>query len=250
MKRLLEILDGIIMSDGSLILESSCKNVRYRQTSCKRSLLEYVQKLLPTASKIAGPYKINNKYTYYSLSTLTSPIYTTMYKRWYKERKKIIPDDLIINKNVLLGYYLGDGCLEQRKGTTSKIHLATYGFEKKEVISFEKKLIKLGWNIKIDDRNAIHFHFGSSKKFLIFIRKCPKELIKDYGYKWDYRESKFGKNHSRPGEINGRAKLSNQDIKKIRNLYGKYTQSELSKQFGVHQTAISRIVRNIGWKIK
>jgi hypothetical protein len=242
MKRLLEILDGFIMSDGSLVLEPSCKNVRYRQTSCKKSLLEYVQKLLPTPSKIAGPYKINNKYIYYSLSTLTSPIYTTMYKKWYKDRKKIIPNDLIINKNVLLGYYLGDGCLEQGKINTSIVHLATYGFEKQDVIKFGKKLIELGWSIKIGHRNAIRFHFGSSKEFLNFIGKCPQELVEDYGYKWNYKESKFGKNYSRPGEINGRAKLFDQDIKKIRNIYKKYTQLELSKQFGVHQTAISRIV--------
>lgn len=52
------------------------------------------------------------------------------------------------------------------------------------------------------------------------------------------------------GDKHHKAKLSNDDIVKIRRLYtsGKYTQKQLSKMFGVAQTNISNIVIKTGWK--
>lgn len=52
------------------------------------------------------------------------------------------------------------------------------------------------------------------------------------------------------GENNGRAKLKNNDISEIRQLYKnhKLTQTKLGKKFGVSQAQIGLIVNNKSWK--
>jgi hypothetical protein len=51
------------------------------------------------------------------------------------------------------------------------------------------------------------------------------------------------------GEKNGRAKVTDNDIQKIRNLYKEgMKQTEIAKIFGIHQTNISRIIRGTSWK--
>jgi len=53
------------------------------------------------------------------------------------------------------------------------------------------------------------------------------------------------------GEQNGRAKLSENDMKKIRDMYhsgGGYKQVELAEEFGVTQGLISKIIRKVVWK--
>lgn len=57
-------------------------------------------------------------------------------------------------------------------------------------------------------------------------------------------------NPSHPGERNGRAKLTEADIRKIRTVYatGNVTQQTLANQFGVTNVQISLIVRRKQWR--
>lgn len=52
------------------------------------------------------------------------------------------------------------------------------------------------------------------------------------------------------GISNGRAKLTESDVKTIRELYatGKYHQKELANMFGIHQTGISGIILRKTWR--
>lgn len=54
---------------------------------------------------------------------------------------------------------------------------------------------------------------------------------------------------SRPGEKNGRAKLSQDDVDYIRKIYrrGKPRQIDLAAKYGVDQTTISKIIRGVNW---
>jgi predicted XRE-type DNA-binding protein len=55
----------------------------------------------------------------------------------------------------------------------------------------------------------------------------------------------MGKFRRTAGENNNRAKLTDGDIVRIRELYtsGKYSQIDIAEMFGVCQTHISRVVR-------
>lgn len=58
-----------------------------------------------------------------------------------------------------------------------------------------------------------------------------------------------GRSGRHDGERNGRAKLTNRDAAIIRRLYaaGGISQFKLADAFGVHQTAISRVIAGRGW---
>lgn len=55
---------------------------------------------------------------------------------------------------------------------------------------------------------------------------------------------------SQPNEMNGRSKLKKEHVYVIRKLYAerKNSQIALGVLFGVSQSTISRIVRNLRWK--
>lgn len=54
----------------------------------------------------------------------------------------------------------------------------------------------------------------------------------------------------RSGEHNGRAKLTEKDVREIRVLYGsdKYSQKELSEMYCISDSSIYNIIHNISWK--
>lgn len=58
-----------------------------------------------------------------------------------------------------------------------------------------------------------------------------------------------GRSSRKFGEANGRAVLTSEQVRVIRATYaaGGISQQALANQFGVHQTAISKIVRHISW---
>jgi hypothetical protein len=71
--------------------------------------------------------------------------------------------------------------------------------------------------------------------------------------RWDTKISNYKDRHNHGtennGYKNGRAKLTDDQVKEIRLLYysGSAFQSELAIEYGVGQTQISRIIRNLQW---
>lgn len=58
----------------------------------------------------------------------------------------------------------------------------------------------------------------------------------------------WGKKVSHPGEKNPSAKLTEKDVKKIRTLYPKQTQTKIANDYGVTQGLIGHIVHRRIWK--
>jgi len=60
----------------------------------------------------------------------------------------------------------------------------------------------------------------------------------------------LGNSHSRPGEQHGCSKLTKEQVKHIRRMFasGKYTKTELAREFGVTGVLIGLIVRRQAWK--
>jgi hypothetical protein len=65
----------------------------------------------------------------------------------------------------------------------------------------------------------------------------------------DMKAKGRSKGGSPPGELNHQAKLTEENVKKIRTMYKtkQYTQKELASVFGVERTCIGKIVRNQRW---
>lgn len=55
-------------------------------------------------------------------------------------------------------------------------------------------------------------------------------------------------NHAK-GERHGSSKLTKGDVEKIRSLKGEKTQKEIGEMFGVTQMMVSKIHRNLNWRL-
>jgi hypothetical protein len=83
----------------------------------------------------------------------------------------------------------------------------------------------------------------------------PRCLNPDHLFKGTHQDNvddQVSKLRQAHGERNGRAKLTDQDVRNIRRLYHRGTrnfgQVALSQRFGISQTGISEIVRGKKWK--
>lgn len=162
-------------------------------------------------------------------------------------RHRCIRDSGILNtdknrfySNIIIN---GNGCLEW-KGT---IKSNGYG---------QFKCLNKKWNHA--HRYSYEFFIGSIPEGMCVLhscdnRKCVNPVHLWLGTKKDNTQDMFKKNRNgyvgSKGEKNARAKLKEQDIKKIRASYSQTMNcTELSKIYGTSISAIDRIVRNITWR--
>ena len=177
----IELLDGILMSDGNLTIPGQCRSPRYQQTCKEPTFLEWVGSWLPTGSRISGPHAAG-KYQYWLLSTRTDPIYMPFYNHWYPNGKKRLPSDLKITPSLLLTEYLGDGFLQaDAYKKLQHIELGTYGFAPESLLELLPKLSQQGLEFRRKPNNALHLRGGCVQKFLDYIGPCPVPAL---AYKW------------------------------------------------------------------
>lgn len=121
--------------------------------------------------------------------------------------------------------------------------------------------------IYLQKRQRIVKFYVHRLAMLVFVGECPdgKEVNHKNGDKADNQLSNLeyvtkGQNRKHaydvlgakrpgPGERNNRAKLTGEQVLKIREMYatGKYTQVELGKKFGIGGRAICAIVNRENW---
>ena len=101
--------------------------------------------------------------------------------RWYENKKKIVPDNLVVNDSLFLHWFLGDG-------TVNKIgygfSLATMGFDPRDVNKLRNKLLEYGLDSSITKENNIYIL--KTKKNINKISNFLKNIDypKCYAYKF------------------------------------------------------------------
>lgn len=179
-----EILDGIIISDGSI----SVSRISGR--------LSLIFKYLETINRIISdmpsmnflkPWKYDSNedkrtkksYTNYQTKSLSYHDLLLEYNRWYKNGIKIIPNDIEITPLMCYWWFVGDGY-----NLNNNIYLCTDSFDKESVKSVNEKLRQKGFTTSIRPNNRIFFDKKSSIIFLEWISKNT-EIQKEYLYKWE-----------------------------------------------------------------
>ena len=196
------LLNGLLLSDGYIINRDNLFGI----TSSSLQFVEYVKSIFPneiwSSTKIFKTEyfdkRINKTLTEYYIRSHNN-LFLSLKEKWYQNGKKIIPNDIIIDKECLLTWYLGDGCLQHHKNkkSTDGIKLCTNSFDKNDI---EKvlipQLLKYEAKIQYTDKKqpVIIIPRRKCDLFLNDIGNCPFD---DYKYKWNifpYKNKKIEKN--------------------------------------------------------
>ena len=107
----LNIFNGLMLSD--LGISKTGKNARLTGTLKYREFAESIMANLPFdwADINEGDYfdrRTNKTYHRCMIKTRADEFLTEQYNKWYLSGKKIVPQDVSINKSVLMWWYLGD----------------------------------------------------------------------------------------------------------------------------------------------
>lgn len=183
-----EILIGELLGDGCLN-QSSKSSVRFRYNTASKEYCCWLKNELEKYGMKFGPlYFHRNGCT--EMRSISYRNLKTLYDKWYIDKQKIIPDDLLITPKILLHWYIGDGFLKKNKGCKLKYPcLATNCFllyndllikKFKDIgISFKKYKVGDSYALMINKKDDI-------VKFFNFMEKPNETVFKIYGYKWDY----------------------------------------------------------------
>jgi len=105
-KEIKELIDGNLLGDGSINYSPNKKSFCYRHTDVHKDYLLYlIKKLNKLGVECLNLNK--DKKGYYHFSTRYYRDFIEFYKRWYPNKIKAIPLDLIITPNMLKYWYIG-----------------------------------------------------------------------------------------------------------------------------------------------
>jgi|SRR5690625_52 len=181
-----KLLDGLLLGDGSLDFRG--QGARYRHTCKHREYVEWIRnemesygvKFTPTIYEKPNGYGTGVGYQIYSRNYY---FFTENYSRWYtKDKKKIVPLDLILTPESVKHWYIGDGGFDSDKGYLRQISISAHSFTYEERDILVQQLIDLGFKASNRKRGLICISKKSIEDFLEYIGECP---IDCYKYKWN-----------------------------------------------------------------
>jgi len=190
------IFDGLMISDAYLRKNKGVNgNARFGLTTSKREFAEKVMQIFsnfPWSDKSLTTFDRYDKRTgkSYSSTVLRSrciSFFTNQFNRWYPNSKKIVPDDIKIDKDMLLWWYIGDGYLRRKKSRPNyrRVELATDSFSIKELDFAIKKLkLLLGESSIYEERNEIMIGRQALVKFASLLGNVSP--VVDYQYKFEF----------------------------------------------------------------
>lgn len=183
------VFDGLMLSDAGLEIPGI--NARFNMTSHYRSFVDAAKNALSflswaeTDERERYDKRTDKFYHSCKIRSHVDPFLTKEHKRWYPDGIKVVPEDLVLDRDVLEWWYLGDGHLERRKSRPNyrRIILATNSFSSED----REHLIKLlepilGESVYSEDVK-IAIGKQSMVKFAQMMIECP---VVDYQYKYEF----------------------------------------------------------------
>jgi hypothetical protein len=214
--KLLEIIEGNLLGDGSLTLQTNTakpylipRSSVYAHDTKSLDQINWLKELLVENGLPMSDYihftkarsreiksgvnagSVANYKEKFGIKSLSQPSLKVLREKWYQP-DKTIPKDLKLTPIKLLHWYLGDGTLGHDKYSYYP-KLYTYSFSEEDVWFLHQRLKDdLGLKSYVRPRTSQPDHFridlSANKddviRFFQTIGPCPPELIADYGHKW------------------------------------------------------------------
>lgn len=170
-----QVLEGLILSDGCLS-ETSRISSRLTFGFKFKETVEDILQALPSL-KFSTPWQSQVSKCWHSKSSFYSDLLLEN-KRWYLNRKKIVPKDICLSPISCYWWFIGDGY-----NSGGNVYLCTDCFTKKEVKFLINKLYKIGFKCNVTTNKRIRFFKEDSLNFLNWLKE-NNVIHNQYRYKW------------------------------------------------------------------
>ena len=166
---------------ASLIVKS--KNLDYINWLAELFTKEKIE--FKTSQATKGNFKGSKEA--YQIETKFYTTFSELENIWYQYdgngiRRKTIPNDLQLQPNVILQWYLGDGYVVNLKDIPQRIMFCTDRYNKFELNLLKQTLSnKYNIEVQIADRNRLRI---PKKEMVKFLEQIPKPPTKSFEYKW------------------------------------------------------------------
>lgn len=240
-----KILEGCLLGDGSLIIGKNAKNAYFSYISSQKEHCDFIAKYFLEFSKDTVyengsiqrevfDKRTNKTYITNTFRTKSLSCFTEIYHKWYKDKTKIVPKDLVLNNINCLYWYIGDGCLLKIKNKSGDIKLATYAFLKEEVEFLCNQLLFFKSIVRFNEKEKhpyVRIPKTKTKEFLTYI---GNDYPLCYSYKWGY-----------VGYTNKEPRFTlNETYEKIKQLYIEGESCYfLSKKFDIEINSIKNFLK-------
>lgn len=188
-----DVITGLMLSDAHLRKPGPNRRVHMAFTLKYADFASSIQKQLislPWGKSSVYRYadrRTGKTYVQNRITTKVSDYLTSIYPLWYNNGKKVVPEDLAINSEVLLWWYLGDGHLHKKKNRPNyrRICLSTDSFSDEEI----QRLIELLQDM-LGDSSIYEEHkriMIASDALCSFVSKVGDiSPVSIYQYKFDF----------------------------------------------------------------
>lgn len=169
-----QIINGSLLSDGSITKSKKDKNYGFTHTCKFEEYIDFINYNLSFKTK-----KIENR-KYFYLRSGNHEFFSNLRRIWYPNGVKEVPKDIKLTPLTLLHWYLGDGSLQNSLGVV----LCTDSFNNEDSLFLSKKLFEV-FKIEsyiLEKKNRIVIPNKFVYEFFNVIGECPVEC---YSHKWD-----------------------------------------------------------------
>jgi hypothetical protein len=255
----MHIMMGSLLGDGYLEKGKKNKNARFKFKQCykHRQYVEYIRSQLgecASSLRIAlsrKPSRVNGKINHSTEAwsgeylqsayfwTKCDPIFTDLWKEWYKEGRKTVPRTIRLNPTILAHWFAQDGS----NNVTNKskgVFLYTNGFTQDEAVFLANRLNEdCELEAKVYRGPIIRIMSGSYFFFM--------DMVRDTIAKFDCFDHKIDTSlapANKTGEVWRGPKLNMLKAAEIRQLYStkEFTLNDIAIRFGVSTASIGKIV--------
>lgn len=184
------MFDGLMLSDASLSISG---NARFGMTSKHRSFVDAARNALGFLSwgetTERDIYDKRTDKTYHScrIRSHVNDWLTIQYYRWYVDGVKIVPKDVVIDKDVLEWWYVGDGhlCRKKSRPNYRRIIMATdsFSFQEKEFLCDQLKQRLHNDAVYIEGQKIAIAKQALVRMAQMLTTICP---VSDYNYKYEF----------------------------------------------------------------
>jgi len=185
-----DILDGLLLGDA--YIPRNQKLLYFAQSQKNREYVVFVARQLGVApervlDRTRQPDKRTGKaYVCSELRTLSDPLFARLRERWYRDGKKVVPEDLKVSPECVLHWFLCDGACSVLRGR-AQMMLCTDGFRPDEVERLRSLLASVDVESSQTAGPRIRVHQKSIERFYEYIGDCPVTCL---AYKWVPAESR------------------------------------------------------------